>query len=94
MAVVFVDYWLRRGNYGDESMFYNTSYHRWQGVLAMGVGLVVSVYLFANINGLYTGPIPKNNPDFGDITFIVGFVISAVLYYVFNLGLRSHERQN
>jgi nucleobase:cation symporter-1, NCS1 family len=89
LAVVFVDYWLRRGNYGDESIFYNTSYHRWQGVVAMGVGLVVSVYLFANINGLYTGPIPKNNPDFGDITFIVGFVISAVLYYVFNLGLRS-----
>jgi NCS1 family nucleobase:cation symporter-1 len=89
LAVVFVDYWLRRGDYGDESMFYNTKYFRWQGIVAMGVGLVVSVYLFANVSGLYTGPIPKNNADFGDITFIVGFVISGALYYVFNLGLRQ-----
>ena len=89
LAVVFVDYWLRRGDYGDESMFYNTKYFRWQGVVAMGVGLVVSVYLFANDFGVYVGPIPTNNPNVGDITFIVGFLITAVLYYVFNLGLRS-----
>ena len=89
LAVVFVDYWLRRGDYGDESMFYNTKIFRWQGLVAMGVGLVVSVYLFANVFGVYVGPIPTNNPDVGDITFVVGFVITAVLYYVFNLGLRN-----
>jgi nucleobase:cation symporter-1, NCS1 family len=89
LAVVLTDYWLRRGNYGDESMFYDTKNNRWQGVVAMGIGLVVSVYLFANVFGVYVGPIPTNNPDFGDITFIVGFVITAVLYYVFNLGLRN-----
>ncbi|HET6309699.1 MAG TPA: cytosine permease [Candidatus Nitrosotalea sp.] len=89
LAVVFVDYWLRRGDYGDESIFYKSTYNRWQGVVAMAVGLVVSVYLFANVFGLYVGPIPTNNPDIGDITFIVGFVITAVLYYVFNLNLRK-----
>jgi NCS1 family nucleobase:cation symporter-1 len=89
LAVVFVDYWLRRGDYGDESMFYDTSHFRWQGLIAMGVGLVVSVYLFANVFGVYIGPIPTNNPDVGDITFIVGFLITAVLYYVLNLGLRK-----
>jgi NCS1 nucleoside transporter family len=89
LAVVFVDYWLRGGDYGDESIFYNTSYNRWQGFVAMAVGLVVSVYLFANVYPLYVGPIPTNNPDLGDVTFIVGFVISAVLYYVFNMGLRK-----
>ncbi|MEA2627808.1 MAG: hypothetical protein QOJ10_268 [Chloroflexota bacterium] len=87
LAVVFVDYWLRRGDYGDESMFYNSGYNRWQGVVAMAAGLVISVYLFANVFGLYIGPVPTNNPDIGDITFIVGFLITAVLYYVFNLGL-------
>jgi len=87
--VIFVDYWLRRGDYGDESIFYNTKTFRWQGLVAMAVGLLVSVYLFANVFGVYVGPIPTNNPDVGDITFIVGFVISAVLYYVFNLNLRS-----
>jgi len=89
LAVVFVDYWLRRGDYGDESMFYNTGYNRWQGVVAMAVGLVIPVWLFANVSPLYVGPIPTNNPGLGDITFVVGFVITAVLYYVFNLGLRN-----
>jgi NCS1 nucleoside transporter family len=88
LAVVFVDYWLRRGDYGDEHMFYDPRYVRWQGFVAMAVGLVVSVWLFANSTA-YTGPIAKNNPQLGDITFIVGFVITAVLYFVFNLGLRK-----
>ncbi len=93
LAVVFVDYWLRGGDYGDESMFYDSKYNRWQGVTAMAIGLVVSVYLFANDFGLYVGPIPANNPQVGDITFIVGFVITAVLYYVFNLGLRKQTTE-
>jgi NCS1 family nucleobase:cation symporter-1 len=89
LAEMFTDYWLRRGDYGDESMFYNTKYLRWQGFVAMAVALVVSVGLFANIFGLYVGPIANSYPQIGDITFIVGFVISAGLYYAFNLGLRK-----
>src|SRR5450759_2910165 len=89
LAVVFVDYWLRRGDYGDESMFYDTKNLRWQGVVAMAVGLVVSVWLFANIFGLYVGPIANSYPQIGDVTFIVGFVITAALYYAFNLNLRK-----
>src|SRR6185436_16602477 len=84
LAVMFVDYWMRGGDYGDESLFYDTKRFRWQGVAAMAIGLVVSVYLFANVFGVYIGPIPTNNPDVGDITFIVGFVLTAVLYYVFS----------
>jgi hypothetical protein len=49
----------------------------------------VSIGLFANIFGLYVGPIPNSNPQIGDITFIVGFLITGVLYYVFDLGLRK-----
>ena len=93
LAVVFVDYWLRRGDYGDESIFYNTRIFRWQGVVAMLIGLIVSVYFFANDFGVYVGPIPTNNPNLGDITFIVGFVLTAVLYYVFNLGLRNQTAE-
>jgi nucleobase:cation symporter-1, NCS1 family len=89
LAVVFVDYWLRKGDYGDESMFYNAKYLRWQGVVAMAVGLGVSVWLFANIFGFYVGPIANAHPQIGDVTFIVGFVITAALYYAFNLGLRK-----
>jgi NCS1 nucleoside transporter family len=89
LAIVFTDYWLRRGDYGDESIFYDTKYLRWQGFGAMAVGLVVSVGLFANIFGLYVGPIANSYPQIGDITFIVGFVVTAVLYYVLDLGLRK-----
>jgi len=92
LAVMFTDYWLRRGDYGDESMFYDTKYLRWQGFVAMAVGLVVSIGLFANIFGLYVGPIPNSYPQIGDITFIVGFVITAALYYVLDLGLRKETR--
>ncbi|TME21048.1 MAG: cytosine permease [Chloroflexi bacterium] len=85
LAVVLVDYWLRKGDYGDESMFYDTKYQRWQGVAAMAIGLVVSVGLFANVYSIYTGPIPNGNPGIGDFTFIVGFVLAGVLYYAFNI---------
>jgi purine-cytosine permease-like protein len=89
LAVVLVDYWLRRGDYGDESMFYDTKYQRWQGVAAMAIGLVVSVGLFANVYSVYTGPIPNGNPGIGDITFIVGFLVAGAIYYALNMGLRK-----
>ncbi len=87
LAVVLTDYWLRKGDYGDESIFYDTKYQRWQGAAAMAIGLVVSVWLFGN-NILYTGVIPSANPGIGDITFIVGFVLTGVLYYAFNMMSR------
>jgi NCS1 family nucleobase:cation symporter-1 len=47
----------------------------------MLVGIVLSVWLFAN-QVKYTGVIPKHHPAFGDIAFEVGFVISGVVYFV------------
>ena len=85
LAVVLVDNWMRRGDYGDESIFFNTRYNRWQGVVAMLLGLVVSVGLFGNVYGVYVGPIPNGNPGIGDITFIVGFVLTGALYYAFQM---------
>src|SRR5438309_4536597 len=89
LAVVLTDYWMRRGDYGDESIFYNTKYQRWQGFAAMLIGLVVSVFLFGNVYGVWVGPIPNSNPGIGDITFFVGFLLTAVLYYAFQMVSRS-----
>ena len=50
----------------------------------MAIGLVVSVWLFSN-NALYLGVVPKANPEFGDLTFIVGFILTGILYYAFNM---------
>src|SRR5256714_5275988 len=62
LAVVLTDYWIRRGDYGDESMFYNPRYQRWQGVAAMAIGLVVSAGPFPDGVSNHPGPIPKWNP--------------------------------
>jgi hypothetical protein len=32
--------------------------------------------------------VPKSNPNVGDLTFLVGFVISAVVYYALSMGMR------
>ncbi len=53
----------------------------------MAIGLVVSVFLFAN-NIIYTGKIVEANPSIGDITFVVGFVLTGALYYAFNMMSR------
>ncbi len=84
LAVVLTDYWMRKGDYGDESIFYDTKNRRWQGAAAMAIGLIVSVWLFSN-NLLYTGVIPNANPGIGDLTFIVGFLLTAALYYAFSM---------
>jgi purine-cytosine permease-like protein len=89
LGVVLTDYWLTRGEY-DERHFFETRYQRWQGVVAMAVALVVSVGLFSNYPQIYVGPVPKAYPAIGDITFIVGFAVSAGLYLLFNqLGARE-----
>jgi nucleobase:cation symporter-1, NCS1 family len=85
LAVMLVDYWLRKGNYGNEKVFYDTSHQRWQGFTAMAIGLIVSIYFFSN-NALYLGVVPKANPGVGDLTFVVGFILTAVLYFAFNMG--------
>ena len=85
LAVVLTDYWLRKGDYGDESLFFNTRYNRWQGVTAMAIGLVVSIGLFANQPAVYVGSIANANPGIGDLTFVVGFFLTAVLYYAFSM---------
>ena len=55
----------------------------------MAIGLLVSVGLFANVYSVYTGPLANNNPQIGDITFIVGFIVAGALYYAFNMMTRS-----
>ncbi len=93
LAVVFVDYWMRGGNYGDESIFFNTGYQRWQGFAAMAIGLIVSVGLFGNVYGVYVGPIPNSFGSIGDITFFVGFALTAILYYAFAAMSRQQASQ-
>jgi purine-cytosine permease-like protein len=80
MAVYLADWYLRRGKRVD-GFLYDKKHNPWAGVVAMGVGMVVSIWLFSN-QTKYVGPVPKHTPAFGDITFEVGFVLAAVLFVI------------
>jgi nucleobase:cation symporter-1, NCS1 family len=87
LGVMFTDYWLRRGDYGDERIFYDRSHTNWSGLLAFAVAAVVAIGLFAS-QTLYTGPVPLRVPQLGDLTFVVGFVLAVVLYGALGWSLR------
>ncbi len=49
----------------------------------MFVAMVISIWLFSN-QTKYVGVFPKHvSPKFGDLTFEVGFLLAAGLYYAF-----------
>jgi nucleobase:cation symporter-1, NCS1 family len=81
LAVYLTDWFLRRGKRVD-GFLYDKAHNPWSGVVAMAVGMAVSISLFSN-QSEYVGPIPKSFPAWGDSTFEVGFVVAAVLYAIF-----------
>jgi NCS1 family nucleobase:cation symporter-1 len=89
LGVVFVDRFLRRGQ-NIAGIAQSTRFQNWAGPIAMVIGAVVSIWLFSN-QTKYLAPIPKAHPKVGDLTAEVGFVISAVLYYVLYKLLPRHE---
>jgi NCS1 nucleoside transporter family len=91
LAVVLTDYWLRRGEY-EERQFFDPKHRPWRGVVAMAAGIVAS-FPFWN-NALITGPLPKANPAIGDITFVVGFIVTAVVYWALSkLGAEQRSSE-
>jgi len=83
LGVVLTDYWMRRGDFGDESILYERSYANWAGPIAMLVGGAIAIWLFAD-QSVYVGYVAFHYPQIGDMTFVVGFVLTALIYY----GLR------
>jgi nucleobase:cation symporter-1, NCS1 family len=78
LGVMFTDQYLRRGQAID-TLLYARWYRNWAGAVAMAVGIVVSVALFSNQTA-YTGLVTRHLPGLGDIAFLVGFVLAALLY--------------
>jgi len=61
------------------------------GPIAFIVSMFVSVYLFSN-QVWYTGYFPKQNPQLGDIAFLVGFGLAFAIYWIlFPVG-EAHDR--
>jgi len=77
LAVFFCDQLLRRNP--DEALLFATRRTNWAGPVAMLVGMGISIWLFCNQTE-YVGVVPTHIPSVGDLTFEVGFVITAVVY--------------
>ena len=88
LGVMFADQWLRRDRVPLD-LLYDRAYTNPAGLVAMVVGIVVSVVLFSN-QPLFTGFVPRVVPQIGDITFLVGIVLAAGLYVL--LGRRRIAR--
>jgi NCS1 family nucleobase:cation symporter-1 len=80
LGVFFTDQYLRRGHRTDGFMF-DKKHNPWNGAVAMLIAMVLSIWLFSN-QTKYVGVFPKHvSPKFGDLTFEVGFILAAAIYY-------------
>jgi NCS1 nucleoside transporter family len=81
LAVVLCDQYLRRHQpLGEiEAMLFDRRHTNWAGPVAMAVGMGLSIWLFSNQTE-YVGVVPSHVPAVGDLTFEVGFVVTAVIY--------------
>src|SRR5580693_6026333 len=77
LAVYFCDMLLRKDP--DETLLFSTTRTNWAGPAAMLIGMGISIWLFSNQTE-YIGVVPSHVGSVGDLTFEVGFVITAVVY--------------
>jgi nucleobase:cation symporter-1, NCS1 family len=90
LGVFFADWVLRRSQRVDGFLF-DRKHNPWAGALAMLIGMGISIPLFSNQTE-YVGLIAKHNTGIGDLTFEVGFVLSAIFYVIFYSI--SHDRRS
>jgi NCS1 family nucleobase:cation symporter-1 len=86
LAVIFCDMYLRRRQDPAqiEHLLFNRKFTNWAGPVAMAVGAGISIWLFSN-QTKYVGLVPSHAPDTGDLTFEVGFLLTAVIYLTWRL---------
>lgn len=87
-AVNLVDFYLvRRGKYAIAEMFDPKGIYgrwAWRGVTAYAIGFVAMIPFFSTT--FFAGPVAVAL-DGADFSFIVGLLVSGVLYYVFSRNL-------
>jgi len=77
IAVVLVDYAVRRGRYSERE-FYDVRHNTWRGVVSMACGIGASVPFWNQ--SLWQGPFASGHPQFGDLSFLVGFAVAAAVH--------------
>jgi NCS1 family nucleobase:cation symporter-1 len=85
LAVVLLDYWLRRGAYA-EGEFFDRRRLRLRAPLAMAAGIAASVPFWDQGHPIPLGYFPKHYPQIGDLSFFVGFTVAGIVYLTLNAG--------
>jgi hypothetical protein len=75
--VFFSDQLLRKDP--DETLLFDKRHLNWAGPVAMLVGMGISIGFFSNQTE-YIAPVPAHVGAVGDLTFEVGFLITAAVY--------------
>ena len=86
LAVYLCDLLLRKNP--DETLLFDKRHANWAGPVAMLAGMGISIWLFSNQTE-YIGVVPTHMGDVGDLTFEVGFVITAVVYLTWHAIART-----
>lgn len=81
LGVFFMDQVLRRGKRVDGYLF-DRKHNPWGGAAAMAIAIAVSILLFSD-QIKFTGFVARHAGSLGDLAFEVGFVLAAVLYWLF-----------
>ena len=86
LAVMFCDMYLRRRQDPAEieRLLFDRKYTNWAGPIAMAAGTGISIWLFSN-QTRYVGVVPSHAGAAGDLTFEVGFVLTAGIYLAWRL---------
>jgi NCS1 family nucleobase:cation symporter-1 len=87
LGVVLVDRYLRRGQ-DVGALAQDPRHSNPAGPIAMLVGIAVSVPLFCN-QQKFVGLVPRQLPEVGDLTPVVGFVLAAVVYAALSRSARA-----
>ncbi|HEX4018592.1 MAG TPA: cytosine permease [Frankiaceae bacterium] len=90
LAVVLIDQLLRRGQQ-PAALLFDRHRNPFAGWIAIVVGMAVSIPLFSNQTE-FVGVVAKHHPALGDITFEVGFAVSAIVYLLLRPFAESRSR--
>jgi nucleobase:cation symporter-1, NCS1 family len=89
LAVVITDFVLHRGRY-PEQVFYDTGWANWKGFIAMLAGIIATYPFWDQGDPIPLGWVPKNYPQFGDLSFFAGAIVATVVYLVlYQVGRQS-----
>jgi len=90
LGVVIAD-WTMRGRRLETGLVFDPRHSNWAGVAAFGLG-VGACLPFMN-QSLYVGFVASRYPQTGDLSFVVGFAVSAAAYWLLSRGRAAGDAE-